>query len=207
MIDTLHSLDFIIPAGYFGVNPVGERERATEHSAGLIQLPALSATATAFVRQHPGQAQIAITAALEAAAVQFEFLRSKLEIADSLRPYLVEPIPRVLPLGIIGPEEAAQRLKVSRATVYNWIEAGRLIGWRLTRQGAQIPAEQIVGPGELVAGIDRVLQVIPEPRAAWRFLHEESQHLNAPQRPIDALKAGKLNEVITAAQASGESFT
>jgi hypothetical protein len=35
---------------------------------------------------------------------------------------------------------------------------------------------------------------------------EESQHLNVPQRPIDALKAGKLNEAITAPEASGESF-
>jgi hypothetical protein len=41
----------------------------------------------------------------------------------------------------------------------------------------------------------------------WRFLDEESQHFDVRQRPIDALKAGKLNEVITAAQASGESFT
>jgi excisionase family DNA binding protein len=120
---------------------------------------------------------------------------------------LIEPSAAILPLGVIGPEEAARRLEVSRATVYNWMEAGRLIGWRLTRQGTQIPAEQIVGPGELVTGIDRVLQTIPEPRAAWRFLDEESQHLNVPQSPIDALKAGKLNEVITAAQASGESFT
>jgi excisionase family DNA binding protein len=187
---------------------LAEPERTTEASVNSIRLPALSATAAAFVRQHPGHAQIAITAALEAAAVQFELLiRKKLEIPDSLRPYLIESSAAILPLGVIGPEEAARRLEVSRATVYNWIEAGRLIGWRLTRQGAQIPAEQIIGPGELVAGIDRVLQVIPEPRAAWRFLDEESQHLNVPQRPIDALKAGKLLEVITAAQASGESFT
>lgn len=102
-----------------------------------IRLPALSATAAAFVRQHPSQAQLAIVAAIEAAAAQFESLiRSKLEIPDSLRPYVVEPSAGILPLGVIGPEEAARRLEVSRATVYNWIEGGRLIGWRLTRQGA-----------------------------------------------------------------------
>jgi excisionase family DNA binding protein len=188
---------------------VPKGERTTEDSESSIRLPALSPTAAAFVRQQPGQAQLAIIAAIEAAAVQFESLiRSKeLESPESLRPYLVEPTSGVLPLRVIGPEEAARRLEVSRATVYNWIEDGRLVGWRLTRQGTQIPAEQIVGPGELVAGIDRVLQVIPEPRAAWRFLDEESQHFSVPQRPIDALKAGRLNEVITAAQASGESFT
>jgi hypothetical protein len=63
-----------------------------------------------------------------------------------------------------------------------------------------------VGLGELVAGIERVLHVISEPRAARRFLDEPSQHFDVPQRPIDALKAGKLAAVISAAQASGESF-
>jgi len=53
-----------------------------------------------------------------------------------------------------------------------------------------IPAEQIVGPGELVPGIDRVLEILSEPRAAWRFLSEESPFFDTPQRPIDALKAG-----------------
>ena len=91
--------------------------------------------------------------------------------------------------------------------IYNWIDARRLIGWRLTRQGTYIPGEQILGPGELVPGIERVLRLISEPRAAWRFLDEPSQHFDAPQRPIDAPKAGKLHEVIAAARASGETFT
>jgi hypothetical protein len=38
-------------------------------------------------------------------------------------------------------------------------------------------------------------------------LSEPSQHFDSPQRPIDALKAGKLEEVIAAARASGEAFT
>jgi excisionase family DNA binding protein len=183
-------------------------ERSADVSASSIRLPALSPVAAAFVRQHPNQAQLAVTAALEAAAAQFAWLdRMDPQISDALRPYVVEPSAANPPIGVIGAEEAARRLDVSRATVYNWIDAGRLIGWRLTRQGVQIPAEQIVGPGELVAGIERVLQLIPEPRAAWRFLDEESHHFDVPQRPMDALKAGKVEEVITAARASGESFT
>jgi hypothetical protein len=39
------------------------------------------------------------------------------------------------------------------------------------------------------------------------FLTEESQLFDSPQRPIDALKAGKTDEVIAAARASGEAFT
>jgi len=183
-------------------------DKAVDVTPSAIRLPKLSPAAAAFVRQHPNQARLAVTAALEAAAVQFEALNQvESDIAESLRGYVVEPSTAIPPVGVIGVDEAARRLVVSRATVYNWIEAGRLIGWRLTRQGLLIPVEQIVGPGELVAGIERVLQVIPEPRAAWRFLDEPSQHFDVPQRPIDALKAGKLEEVITAAQASGESFT
>jgi excisionase family DNA binding protein len=179
-----------------------------EPSASSIRLPALSPAAAAFVRQHPNQAQLAVRAALEAAAAQFDWLnRQETEVPDSLRPYVAEPSVGAPLVGVIGADEASRRLDVSRATVYNWIDARRLIGWRLTRQGIQIPAEQIVGPGELVLGIERVLQLIPEPRAAWRFLDEESQHFDTPQRPIDALKAGKIEEAITAARASGESFT
>jgi excisionase family DNA binding protein len=183
-------------------------ERSAEASASSIRLPALSPAAADFVRQHPHQARLAVTAALEAAAAQFESLTgTERDIPDSLRPYLVQGSPTPPFNDVIDPDEAATRLSVSRATVYNWIEARRLIGWRLTRQGTLIPAEQIVGPGELVPGIDRVLQLIPEPRAAWRFLSEPSQHFDSPQRPIDALKTGKLEEVIAAARASGEAFT
>jgi excisionase family DNA binding protein len=173
-----------------------------------IRLPPLSPAASAFVRQYPNRAQLAVTAALEAAATQFAAMNTiESEIPASLRPFTIEASLLAPSDGFIGPEEAAQRLNVSRATIYNWIESRRLIGWRLTRQGTLIPAEQIVGPGELVAGIEQILQLIPEPRAAWRFLTEESQLFDSPQRPIDTLKAGKTNEVIAAARASGEAFT
>jgi excisionase family DNA binding protein len=147
------------------------------------------------------KSQLAVTAALEAAANQFAAMNTiESEIPASLRPFIIEASRLASSDELIGPEEAAQRLNVSRATIYNWIESRRLIGWRLTRQGTLIPAEQIVGSGELVAGIEQILQLIPEPRAAWRFLAEESQLFAKPQRPIDTLKAGKTNEVIAAAR-------
>jgi hypothetical protein len=107
----------------------------------------------------------------------------------------------------IGPEEAARRLGMSRAAVFNSIDSQRLLGWRLARQGTLIPAEQISGRGEVVVGIDRVLEILPEPRSAWRFLKEESPFFDTPVRPIDALKAGKVDDVVIAARTSGEAFT
>ena len=185
-----------------------QAERSCDASPSSIRLPALSQAAAAFVLQHPAQARLAVTAALEAAAAQFDALnRNAAEIPEAGRPYVVEPSTAIPLVGVISVEEAAQRLGVTRATVYNWIEAKRLIGWRLTRQGTFIPQEQIVGQGELVAGIEQVLELIPEPRAAWRFLDAQSELSDVALRPIDALKAGKLTQVLIAARASGETFT
>ncbi len=110
---------------------------------------------------------------------------------------------------MLSVSEAAVLLKVTRVTVYAWIEAKRLIARRATRRGVLIPAEQIIGPGEVVAGIDRVLAVISEHAAAWDFLTEESPfvHPDALLRPIDALKAGQIYAVIAAAHSFLDAFT
>jgi excisionase family DNA binding protein len=171
-----------------------------------LALPELSAVATEFVQQHPEEARVAVTAALEAVAAHFEAARNESRIPESLRPF-VDDDPAAADDELIGPEEAARRLGVSRATVYNWIDSLRLIGWRLTRQGTLIPAEQILGRGEVVPGIERVLEILPEPRIAWRFLKDESPFFDTPIRPIDALKAGKVDDVVMAARTSGEAFT
>ena len=177
---------------------------AIDDSVHTVALPSLSSSASRFVAEHPDQAALAVRAALEAAAAQYESLHP-VEVPESLRPFVVEAVDTSDDL--ISPEDAAKRLAVSRATVYNWLDARRLIGWRLTRQGTLIPAEQILGPGELVAGLDRVLEVLSEPRAAWRFLSEESPYFDTPQRPIDGLKAGQIDEVVSAARSWGEAFT
>ena len=171
----------------------------------MLALPKLSATAADFVQQHPDEARVAVTAALEAVAAHFDSARNESKIPDSLRPFVDDAVASDDEL--IGPEEAARRLGVSRATVYNWIDSRRLLGWRLTRQGTLIPAEQILGAGEVVPGIDRLLEILPEPRSAWRFLKEESSFFDTPIRPIDALKAGKVDDVVIAARTSGDAFT
>lgn len=174
-------------------------------AAPVLALPALSPAATEFVQRHPEEARVAVTAALEAVAARFEL--EDRGIPASLRPFLAKVPQRTDADQFIGVDEAARRLAVSRATVYNWIEARRLLGWRLTRQGTLIPAEQILGPSELVPGIDCVLKIIPAPRAAWRFLSEESPFFDIPRRPLDALKDGRVDEVAAAAAAAGEAFT
>ena len=171
----------------------------------IKEIPGLSKIASDFVRRHPGEAQIAVTAALEAVSVRFGSARriDATDVPDALEPFVVKKEARG---EMIGVSEAAARIKVSRTTVYDWIEKKRMIGWKATKTGAVIPAEQIVGPGELVKGIEQVLEIIPDARAAWGFLNEVSTFLDEPQRPIDALKAGTVDAVQAAAESHGEAF-
>jgi hypothetical protein len=73
----------------------------------------------------------------------------------------------------------------------------------LTKRGVTIPSAQILGPGKVVAGIARVLQIIDDPELAWAFLSEEWPFENQTARPIDKLEAGKVEEVVDAAASFG----
>ena len=95
--------------------------------------------------------------------------------------------------------EAAMRLSTTPGTVEDWIERKSLLSWRTSGRPV-VPAEQILGRLRVVKGIRELLEVIPQPAVAWNFLTQESAFLDPPQRPIDALKAGMIAEVIAAAQ-------
>jgi excisionase family DNA binding protein len=175
--------------------------------------PRLSSRAAEFLRDHPDRAERVVAAALEDAA--FDETGSSgapddasRAVPEALRRFIVADNDET---GLLSVSEASERLSVSRPTIYSWIEQNRLVAWRVTRRGHLIPAEQIVGPGELVPGIDRVLAAIPQPRAAWRFLVEESPFLpGEPRRPIDVLKSGRpedIDAVVTATNSYLEAFT
>jgi excisionase family DNA binding protein len=175
--------------------------------------PSLSRAAVQFIEKHPNEVPRIVATALEAAAA--------LEAAEGARAVPERALPEALRRmvtsahadteagRVLSISEAAELLEVTRVTIYSWIEAKRLLAWRATRRGMLIPAEQIVGPGKVVPGMERVLDVIPEPAAAWDFLAEESPFMdhNGLQRPIDALKAGELDAVVAAAHSFLEAFT
>ena len=179
------------------------------HRDPVFALSNLSDTAAEFVKEHPREAKLAVVVALETAARQFKDVsgQSDDDVPQELRQFLVDEDRELDSDEMIGAAEAADRLDVARATIYNWINDGRLIGWRVTRNGVVIPAEQIVGHGELIPGIAEVVEEIGDPRAAWRFLTEESPFFEQPARPIDKLKKGEIEAVIKAAQSQGDAFT
>jgi excisionase family DNA binding protein len=148
---------------------------------------------------------MAVAAALEAAAVQYEMESdaSATEVPESLKSFVVHRRPAS---DMTGVSDAAARLRVSRTTVYDWVEKKTLLGWKSTKRGLTIPVEQIIGPGKVVPGIAEVLQIIDDPELAWVFLSEEWPFTDQVARPIDKLKAGDVEEVVNAAPSFGTAF-
>src|ERR1700722_2488191 len=177
----------------------------------LTVRPALSRAAVQFVETHPNEVTGIVASALEAAAAleAVQVVAPERVLPEALRRLVVPGRSDSEAGRVLSISEAAELLDVTRVTIYAWIESKRLLAWRATRRGVLIPAEQIMGVGEVVPGIDRVLAVIPEPEAAWDFLSEESAFLDSQglERPIDALKAGKVDGVVAAAPSFLEGFS
>jgi excisionase family DNA binding protein len=166
----------------------------------------LSRNASRFLRRHPREARMAVVAALEAAAVQFDAGDSVVPagLPSALEPFLER---RASGADMLGVSETAERLKVSRTTVYDWVEKKILLGWRSTKRGLTIPAEQILSPGKVVSGIAPVIENIGDPELAWAFLSQEWPFADKAARPIDKLKAGEVEEVASAAPSFGTAVT
>ena len=180
---------------------VAKRQDGTFQIKGLS---GLSRTATRFLKQHPNRAELAVKVALETAASQFDESANTEGVPDALKPFVI-----VKSRGndMIGVSEAASRLNVSRTTVYDWAEKSTLLAWRGTKRGLTIPAEQILGEGRVVEGIDRVIDVIGDPELSWEFLSDETPFADRVARPIDMLKDGRVEDVLGSAAAYGTATT
>ena len=169
-------------------------------------IPALSRSARAFVRHRPREARLAVTVALEAAAAQCEAEEAGAgaDVPERLRPFIVR---RVVEHEIVGVSEAAARLEVSRTTVYEWVRRNTLLAWTSTKRGLRIPAAQILGPGRVVPGMAGVVDIIGAPELAWAFLTQEWPFEDEAALPLELLKAGRTEEVISAAPGFGATFS
>lgn len=176
----------------------------------LTVRPALSRAAVQFVEKYPNELTGIVADALEAAAIEEGRVASKaVALPEGLRRLIVPRRADSTEGRVSSISEAAELLEITRATVYAWIKSERLLAWRATRRGVLIPTEQIIRPGEVIPGIAQVLAVIGEPEAAWDFLNEESAFLDPKKwvRPIDALREGKVDEVVAAAHSFLEAFS
>ena len=167
-------------------------------------LRGLSRHATKFLRHHPREARMAVAAALEAAATQYGVGSAATEVPEHLKPFVIT---RAHDAEMLGVSATAVRLQISRTTVYDWIEKKILMGWKSTKRGLTIPAEQILGPGKVAPGIEQFLEIIEDPELAWAFLSAEWPFENEVMRPIDKLKTGGVDEVMDAAPSFGTAIT
>lgn len=128
--------------------------------------------------------------------------RERFEVPEKLAAFI-----RSKDLDTIGASEAAERLKVSRTTVYHWATRKKLLAWTSDKRGVTIPAEQILGPGSVVPGLPKVLDVIDDPELAWAFLTQNWPFSDVVARPLDKLACGQIDEVVDAAPGFGTIFT
>ena len=182
--------------------------RSSEVSGGMMGilvegLPVLSSNARKFVRSHPREARAAVAAALEAVAAQRHFEDVE-DVPERLRRFVVR---RSADEEILGVSEAAERLEVSRTTIYEWARASRLIAWRMTKRGLRIPAGQILGAGQVVPGLKDVVDAIGDGELAWAFLTQEWAFEETVAPPLELLKDGRIDEVLDAAPGFGTTFT
>ena len=168
--------------------------------------PVLSNSAREFVRDHPREARLALVVALETAAAQCgaEDGGDVVDVPDALRPFMVR---RAGGEDILGVSEAASRLRVSRTTIYDWVEKRTLIAWKLTKRGLSIPAAQILGPARVVSGLAEVVDAIGDPELAWSFLTQEWPFEDTAATPLELLIAGRVEEVLDAAPGFGATFS
>ncbi len=180
----------------------------TKQAAGfrVEGLSGLSRSAADFLRQHPTEARVLSPSPWRPAAAQYEAKvgLSSVEAPESLEPFIVH---RLQGPDMIGVSETVLRLKVSRTTVYDWGGKKTLLAWKSTKRGLTIPAEQILGPGKVVPGIARILEIIDGPELAWAFLTQEWPFADKAVRPLDKLKIGAIEEVVDAAPGFGSAFT
>ncbi len=106
--------------------------------------------------------------------------------------------------GTLSSEEIAKLLGISRQAVDKRRHNGKLLAFSQGRRGYAYPSWQVEN-GQVTAGLDQVLQVLSE-YSEWTqamFLTTGDLHLHG-QTPLECLRLGKTQEVLTAAKIYGE---
>jgi hypothetical protein len=106
--------------------------------------------------------------------------------------------------GTVSAIEVAQRLRLTRQAVDERRKKGRLVGLLTGRRGYAYPVWQFDEAGVL-PGLERVLQALSwlEPWSQTAFLLNSNARLSG-ETPLAALRRGRIDEVVIAAQSYGE---
>ena len=99
---------------------------------------------------------------------------------------------------VAGAGEIETSLSIPRSTLNEWQRRGAVIGLLRGERKRVYPLEQFVD-SRPVPGLAAVVQVAPDARAAWLWLRQPHGSLDM-QTPLDILKRGKVDRVVTAAE-------
>jgi len=106
--------------------------------------------------------------------------------------------------GVLSAEETAQLLGISRQAVDKRRRQGQLLGLTQGRRGYAYPAWQF-DKGRTTANLEKVLEALQshDPWMQLAFFLNPNDRLDGAS-PVDALRGGEVEKVISAAQAYGE---
>lgn len=106
--------------------------------------------------------------------------------------------------GSYSAQDIAERIGVSRQTIYNWHRKGDITGASYRDRQLKFPVWQFESNG-LLAGLSEVLHILAA-GGAWTqiaFMLNPNQRLDG-MRPLDLLRRGEVQQVVGAAELYGE---
>lgn len=98
---------------------------------------------------------------------------------------------------VAGASEIERELGISRSTLYSWTTRGAVISLKAGHRRHVYPLAQFID-GRPMEGIEEVLHITGNARAAWQWLVQDKPSLGGV--PLALLKAGKAGDVIDAAE-------
>lgn len=98
---------------------------------------------------------------------------------------------------VAGATEIQRELGISRSTLYSWTTRRAVVSLKSGRNKHVYPLAQFID-GRPVDGIEDVLRVATNSRAAWQWLVQHKPSIGGV--PLTLLKAGKVGEVLKAAE-------
>lgn len=104
-------------------------------------------------------------------------------------------------------KDAAALLGVAPNTLKARIRRGKVLAWKGVKTGHLIPEEQFTECRTVLAGIEDVIRTLGDPEIAWTFLARQHPFDDIVERPLDRLKRGLVDDVISTANGYGTDFT
>ena len=104
--------------------------------------------------------------------------------------------------GMATVPELAELLEISPATAYRWIRERKLIGWEHQGEIKGPIAQVLLGPRKPLPALAAIAaEINMPPELVWDFISNPWRWAGPPERPLDKLKRGEIEDVLNAAPA------